>query len=114
MANSPVYRVRKEKLSRRVSTSFDRQFLQCWKGQAKPTAFSKMKLVFRLHLAEDGSLQRKPELIGSKGVERDWQSIRDAIVKAFAECQPYDLPGRLYGQWHVLMVDVTQKGAKSH
>lgn len=105
-------RKRVKKPSAKIIQAFDRQFARCWNTDPKPKGKVAALMVFRLQLSEDGGLERT-KMLASRNKVRGWKGVRDAAIKAFAKCQPYDLPVDKYRQWQVIEVELWPTGFRS-
>jgi|TARA_B100000315_G_scaffold189637_2_gene179541 hypothetical protein len=105
-------RHRVKKPSPEIIRSFDKQLGRCWKRNPKPTGVVTALILFRLQLDEDGHLERT-KMLASHNKVPGWEGVRDAAKKAFAMCQPYELPSDLYREWQIIEIELWPTGFRS-
>ncbi len=78
------------------------RFYQCWSVPAGARDAEQLRIVLRIVLNRDGTLQRQPQLMSSApaGTDRGFYQVAvDSAVRAVHKCTPLRLPAEKYEAW---------------
>ncbi|MEN8722627.1 MAG: hypothetical protein ABF335_07035 [Alphaproteobacteria bacterium] len=78
------------------------QFYQCWSVPAGARDADQLRIVLRIMLNRDGTLQRQPQLMNGApaGTDRGFFQVAvDSAVRAVHKCTPLRLPSEKYESW---------------
>lgn len=78
------------------------RFYQCWSVPAGARDAEQLRIVLRILLNLDGTLQRQPQLLNSApaGTDRGFFQVAvDSAVRAIHKCTPLKLPADKYEAW---------------